>query len=89
MHRFETLSVFELGWSESIFLKFTLRCSNYQIDFKVTSSGCHSVKVLSTKVVYSVVAMETDLCFHLTHDTRGAWQTMYDMLLSNYKGDAS
>ena len=31
------------------------------IDFKVTSSGCHSVLVLSTTVGYSLVAMVTDL----------------------------
>ena len=32
---------------------------------KVTSSGCHSVKVQSTTVGYSIVAMVTDLCSHL------------------------
>ena len=38
------------------------------IDFKVTSLGCHFVKVLSTTVGYSLVAMVTDLCHHLTFD---------------------
>ena len=58
------------------------------IAFKVTSSGCNSVKALSTTVGYSLVALMvhvTDLCRYLTYDSRGACYTVYDMLLSNYK----
>ena len=55
------------------------------IDFKVTSSGCHYVKVLSAIGSYFLVAMVTDLCRHLTYDSRGAWHTAYAMLHSNYK----
>ena len=51
------------------------------IDFKVTSSGRHSDKVLRTTVGYSLVAMVT----HLTYNSRGEWHTVYVMLLSNYK----
>ena len=40
------------------------------IDFKVTSSGCHSVKVLSTTAGYSLIAMITDLFRHLINDSR-------------------
>ena len=47
--------------------------------------GCRSVQVLSTPVGYSLVAMVTDLCHHLTCDSKGAWHTVYEMLLSNYK----
>ena len=48
-------------------------------------SGCQSAKVLSTAVCYSLVAIVTDLCCHLTDDSRGAWYTVYAMLLSNYE----
>ena len=34
-------------------------------DFKVTLSGCHSVKVLSTTVGYAQVAMVTDYVYRL------------------------
>ena len=54
-------------------------------DFKVISAGYNSVKVLSTTVGYFLVAMVTDLCRHLTFDSRGAWHTAYDMRLSSYK----
>ena len=57
-------------------------------DFKVTSSGCHYVKVLSTTVGYSLVAMIPDICCHLAYDSRGAWHIVYDMLLSKYKLDS-
>ena len=40
------------------------------IDFKV----CHSVKVLSTTVGYSIVAMT--LWYQLTYNPRGAWHTV-------------
>ena len=33
--------------------------------------------------------MVTDLYRHLTNDSRGAWHTVYAMLLSNYKRDAT
>ena len=48
---------------------------------KETSSGCRSVKVLSTTVGYSLAAMVTDLCYNLSYDSRGAWHTAYAMLL--------
>ena len=54
-------------------------------DFEVMSSGCHSVKVLSTTVGCSLVAMVRDLCFHVSYDSIEAWHTAYAMLLSNYK----
>ena len=54
-------------------------------DVKVTSSGCHSPKVLSKTVGNSIVAMVTDLWRHLTYTSSGAWHTMYAMLLYNYK----
>ena len=38
----------------------------------MTSSGCHSDKVLSTKVCYSLATMITDLCRDLTYDSREA-----------------
>ena len=57
--------------------------SNYT-DFNV-ASRCHSVKVLTTTVGYSLVAMVTDLCCHLTYGSRGAWNTMCAMFLSNYE----
>ena len=53
-------------------------------DFKVTTWGCHSVKVLSTTVDYSLVAVVTNLFHHLTYDAAVAWHTVYAMLLSNY-----
>ena len=59
------------------------------IDFKLTSSGCHSFKVLGTTVGYSLFAMVTGLWCHLTYNLRGAWHTLYAMLLSNYMGDAT
>ena len=61
----------------------------HHINFKVTLSGCHSVKILTPTVGYSVVVMATDLCRSLTHDSRGAWHTVYVMLLLNYKWDAT
>ena len=36
-----------------------------------------------------MVAMVTDLLCHLTYNSRGAWHTVYAMLLSNYKRDAT
>ena len=42
----------------------------------MTSLGCHSVKVLSTTVGYSLVATVTDPCHHLTYDSRGAWHIL-------------
>ena len=33
--------------------------------------------------------MVTDLWYHLTYNSRGAWHTVYAMLLSNYKLDAT
>ena len=57
----------------------------FNTDFKVTSSGCHSVKVLGSIYDYSLVPMVTDLFRHLTYDSREAWHTLYAMLLSNYK----
>ena len=61
-------------------LQWQLWC---HIDFKVTSSECHSDKVLSTTVGYSLVAIVTDLCRYLTNNSRDA------MLLSSYKRDAT
>ena len=46
----------------------------------VKSSGCHSVKVLSTTFGYSLVAVVTDMYCHLTYNSRGAWHTVYAML---------
>ena len=53
--------------------------------------GCHSVQVLSTTVGCSLVvkAMVTDLCCHLTYNSRGAWHTVYAMLLSKYNWDST
>ena len=42
----------------------------------MTSSGCYSVKVLSTTVDYFLVAMVRDLFRHLIHDSRRAWHTL-------------
>ena len=39
------------------------------------SSKCHSVKVPSVTVGYYPVSMVTDLCCHLTYNSRGAWHT--------------
>ena len=39
--------------------------------------------MLSTIICYSV-AVEIALCRHLTYNSRGAWHTLYAMLLSNY-----
>ena len=41
----------------------------------MTSSGHHSVEVLNATVDYSLVAMITYLCRHLTYDSRGVWHT--------------
>ena len=51
------------------------------------SSGCHSVKVLSITVGYSLGAIVTDMhvCRQLTYDSIGAGHTVYAMLLSSYK----
>ena len=43
----------------------------------------HSAKVLSTPVCNSIVAMVTGLACHLTYNLRGAWHTVYAMLLLN------
>ena len=51
-------------------------------NLKVASSECHTVKILSTTVGYSLFAMIIDLCRHLTYNSRGAWHTRYAMLLS-------
>ena len=40
------------------------------------------------KINNSIVVMVTDLWCHLTHNSRGAWHTVYAMLLSNCKWDA-
>ena len=40
-----------------------------------------------TIACYSLVAMITDLCHHLTYDSWGAWHTVYALLLSNYECD--
>ena len=37
----------------------------------MTSSGCHSVKVLSTMIGYFLVAVVTGLCRLLTYDSVG------------------
>ena len=50
----------------------------------VASSGCHFVKVLNITVGHSLFAMVTDLCRHLTYDSREAWHTDFAMLLSSY-----
>ena len=51
--------------------------SNYNIDLKkVTSSGCHSIKVLSTAAGYFLVAVVTDLCCHLTIQVEHGIQCM-------------
>ena len=43
-------------------------------------------KALRATVSYSIIAMVTDVCRHITYDSRGAWHTVYDMLLlSNHK----
>ena len=57
-----------------------------QCSFEVMSLGCHSVNV---QVGYSLIAMVTVLCRHLTYDSRAEWHTVYAMLLSNYKGDST
>ena len=51
----------------------------------------HSAKVLATPICNSIVAvaMVTDLWCHLTYNSRGAWHTVYAMLPSNYKWDAT
>ena len=59
------------------------------IDFKETSSVCLSVKVLSTPVYNSIAAVETDMWCHVTYNLRGAWHTVYAMLLSYCKWDAT
>ena len=46
---------------------------------------CQSAKVLRTTVGNSIAAMVTDLSRHLTYNLRGAWHTVYAMLLSNYR----
>ena len=47
----------------------------------MTSSGCHSVKVLRTIVGYPLLAMVVDLRCHPANDSRGA---VHAMLLSHY-----
>ena len=32
---------------------------------------------------YSLVVLVTDLLYHLTYDLRGAWHTVYGLLLTN------
>ena len=59
------------------------------IDFKVTSSGCHSPKGLSITVGNFLVAMVTDVCRNLTYNSRIEWHTVYAGILSNYKSDAT
>ena len=44
---------------------------------------------ISTKFGYSLVALVTDVCYHLTYDSRGAWHSVYAMLLLNYKWDTT
>ena len=56
-----------------------------QQEIKVSSSGCHSAKVLSTTDGCFLVAMVSNLCRHHIYNSRGAWHTLYAILLSNYK----
>ena len=42
----------------------------------MTSSGRHSIKVPNTTFGYSLVAVVTDLCRHLTYESSGAWHCM-------------
>ena len=44
-----------------------------------------SAKVLSTTVANSIVAMIKEPWRRLTYNLRGAWHTVYAMLLSSYK----
>ena len=53
--------------------------------FFFLKSIVHFQIILNTAVDYSLVAMVTDLCHHLTYESMGAWHTVYAMLLSNYK----
>ena len=46
----------------------------------MTSSGCHSVKLLSTTVGYSLAAMVTDLCRHIIYDWRDVWPCFSRMI---------
>ena len=48
------------------------------------SSTRHTAKVLSTTVGNSIVAMATDIWYYLVYNSRGAWHTLYAMLLSTY-----
>ena len=41
--------------------------------------GMHTVEVLSTTADYSLVAMVTELCRHLTYILRGAWQAPLEL----------
>ena len=47
--------------------------------FRVVDSGHHYVKVLSTTVSNSIVAMVTYLWRHLTYNLRASWHTLYTM----------
>ena len=71
-------------------------CHKYVTIIPMTSYGCLSdvieitfCQVLSPPVCNSLVAMATDLWGHLTCNSRGAWHTVYAMLLLNYKWDVT
>ena len=42
--------------------------------------------VLRAQVCSSIVAMVTDLWCHLTHDSRGAWHTVYSLIIREEHG---
>ena len=48
-----------------------------------------SAKVLSIPVCNFIIAMVTNLRCHLTYNARGVWLTVYAMLISNNKWDAT
>ena len=54
--------------------------SKYEVILTAASLGSHSIKVLSTTVGNSVVAMLTNLCRYFTYNSGGAWHTLYAML---------
>ena len=39
----------------------------------MTSSGCHTVKVLNSTVGYFLVAMVPDLLYHFSYNSTGEW----------------
>ena len=54
-------------------------------DVKLTSLRRQSANVLITIAGNSIYAMVTDLWHHFSYNSRGAWQTVYAMLPSNYE----